>query len=139
MSCCPHYTIRLDSFQYYPTKDQRQTQNRFTKYVLGDPYTKAAARIYPKSREQAKKRKTEFDLLDRVHESEISHLGAPPEPAHAFAVTMESNDFTEEKYALFENYQRKVHREPPRSITKKGFKSFLCSSPLQKLEEATNG
>ncbi|KAI1343946.1 arginine-tRNA-protein transferase [Xylariaceae sp. FL0016] len=130
--CCPHYTIRLDSSQYKPSKDQRQTINRFNKHVIGDEYAREAARRYPKSREQARKRDAEFDLLARLHESESQSLKQPPEPAHAFTVTLESDDFTDEKYAVFENYQRIVHHESPEDITRAGFRRFLCSSPLKR-------
>ncbi|TGO89597.1 hypothetical protein BPOR_0102g00200 [Botrytis porri] len=129
-SCCPQYAIRLDSHQFRPTKDQRQVLNRFNKYVLGDTYTKEAARLYPKSREQAKKCNTDFDLEERIHEGEKQKVKTPPEPAHTFTVTLETDEFTEEKYTLFENYQRIVHHEPPDRISKGGFKNFLCSSPL---------
>jgi arginine-tRNA-protein transferase len=105
--------------------------NRFNKYIVGESYTKEAARLYPKSRDQAKKRNTDFDLVERAHESEKEQLKTPPEPAHAFTVTLESDNYTEEKYSLFENYQRIVHHEPPHQISKSGFKNFLCSSPLQ--------
>lgn len=59
----------------------------------------------------------------------------PPEPlkpAHNFTVTLEQDNFTEEKYAIFENYQRLVHKEPPNKISKYGFKNFLCSSPIRR-------
>ncbi|KAL2073338.1 hypothetical protein VTL71DRAFT_10662 [Oculimacula yallundae] len=138
-SCCPHYTIRLDSDKYHASKDQRQAQNRFTKYILGDTYIKEAARLYPRSREQAKKRDTEFDVVERVHECENQQLKSPPEPAHEYVVTLESNGYTEEKYALFENYQRVVHHEPPHKISKHGFKSFLCSSPIPSSKETIDG
>jgi len=131
ISCCPHYTIRLDSHSFHASKDQRQALNRFNKYIVGESYTKEAARLYPKSRDQAKKRNTDFDLVERAHESEKEQLKTPPEPAHAFTVTLESDNYTEEKYSLFENYQRIVHHEPPHQISKSGFKNFLCSSPLQ--------
>lgn len=129
-ACCPHYTIRLDAEAFHASKDQRQSLNRFNKYVLGDEYIKEAARLYPRSREQAKKRNTDFDLLERVHESEKENLKTPPEPAHVLKVTLEPDNYTEEKYTLFENYQRIVHHEPPHRISKSGFKSFLCQSPL---------
>lgn len=138
-SCCPHYTIRLDSDAFHVSKDQRQALNRFNKYILGDAYTKEAARLYPKSREQAKKRNTEFDLLERVQESETENLKIPPEPAHAFTITLEPDTVTEEKFALFENYQRIVHKEPPSKITRHGFKDFLCSSPLPRRTETFDG
>jgi arginine-tRNA-protein transferase len=129
-SCCPHYTIRLDAEAYRPTRDQRQTINRFNKHILGDNYIKDAAKLYPLSREQAKKRNTDFDVVERVHESERRALKSPPEPTHRFEVTLESNEFTEEKYTVFANYQRVVHHEPPIKISKSGFRNFLCKSPL---------
>ncbi|KAB8290285.1 hypothetical protein EYC80_011150 [Monilinia laxa] len=138
-SCCPQYTIRLDSHHFHATKDQRQVVNRFNKYLLGDTYTKEAARLYPKSREQAKKRNTDFDLLERIHESEQEKIQTPPEPAHSFTVTLETNEFTEEKYALFENYQRVVHHEPPSRISKHGFENFFCSSPLPRSTSTIDG
>ncbi|QSZ33256.1 hypothetical protein DSL72_002844 [Monilinia vaccinii-corymbosi] len=138
-SCCPQYTIRLDSHQFHASKDQRQVLNRFNRYILGDPYTKEAARLYPRSREQAKKRDADFDLLERIHESEKGQIKTPPEPAHSFTVTLEPDEFTEDKYALFENYQRIVHHEPPNKISPGGFKNFLCSSPLPRSTLIING
>jgi arginine-tRNA-protein transferase len=129
-SCCPQYTIRLDSLLFHPSKDQRQAVNRFNKHILGESYIRDTARLYARSREQAKKRNTDFDLLERVHEGEKGFLKTPPEPAHSLTVTLEPDNFTEEKYALFENYQRQVHHEPPHRISRTGFKNFLCGSPL---------
>ncbi|KAI0198728.1 arginine-tRNA-protein transferase [Astrocystis sublimbata] len=130
-ACCPHYTIRVDSARFRPTKDQRQAVNRFNKFVVGDIYTKEAARRYPKTREEARKRETGFDLTERIGEGESQSLKRPPEPAHSFDVTLEHDDFTEEKYAVFENYQRIVHQESSSEITRDGFSKFLCNSPLK--------
>ncbi|KAE8452796.1 hypothetical protein EG329_013068 [Mollisiaceae sp. DMI_Dod_QoI] len=138
-SCCPQYTIRLDADSFHASKDQRQTLNRFTKHILGDAYVKEAARLYPRSRDQAKKRDTEFDVVERVHECERERLQSPPEPAYAHTVTLEPDNYTDEKYALFENYQRLVHHEPPHRISKSGFKNFLCSSPLPRSEVTLDG
>ncbi|EEU42442.1 uncharacterized protein NECHADRAFT_93290 [Fusarium vanettenii 77-13-4] len=131
-SCCPHYTIRLDSSQFKPSRDQRQTINRFNRYVMGETYTKEVARLHPKSRDQAKKRDNHFDLIERVHEAEDAQLLNPPEAAHKLVVTLETDDFTEEKFEVYENYQRVVHKEGPSKITAGGFKRFLCSSPLRR-------
>lgn len=131
-ACCPHYTIRLDSDRFRTNRDQRQAVNRFNKYVIGDAYAKEAARLYPKSREQARKRDTEFDLVERIHECETPLLKQPPEPSHAFTVTLEPDDFTEEKFRVFENYQQVVHQESPSSISRDGFRRFLCASPLRR-------
>lgn len=138
-SCCPQYTIRLDSELFHASKDQRQALNRFNKHILGDSYIKDTARFYPRSREQAKKRNTDFDLVERVHEGEKGHLKTPPEPSYSLTVTLEPDEFTEEKYVLFENYQRLVHHEPPHRISRPGFKKFLCNSPLPRSAEKFDG
>lgn len=131
-SCCPHYTIRLDAQQFKPSRAQRQAVNRFNRYVIGDAYAKEAARLHPKSHDQAKKRNNQFDLIERIHESDYSQLLQPPEPAHKLEVTLELDDFTEEKFAVYENYQRMVHNEAPEEISRRGFKRFLCDSPLRR-------
>lgn len=131
-SCCPHYTLRLDSTKFRPTKDQRQAINRFNKFVIGEEYSKELARTCPRSREEARRRDNEFDLVSRIAESELSSLKTPPMPAHELAVTLEPDTFTEEKYSVFENYQRLVHHEPPEKISRVGFKRFLCNSPLSR-------
>jgi arginine-tRNA-protein transferase len=138
-SCCPHYTIRLDALAFKATKEQRQAVNRFNRYVLGEDYIKESARIHPKSKEDTTRRKTDFDLVERIHEGESQKLKTPPKPAHEFVVTLEPNSFTEEKFALFENYQRIVHHEPPHRITRSGFRSFLCSSPLKRHKQTPSG
>ncbi|KAL7787743.1 arginine-tRNA-protein transferase [Trichoderma ceciliae] len=131
-SCCPHYTIRLDSDQFHPTRSQRQTTNRFNRYVLGESYLKQAARLYPRSREETKRRDNEFCLTERIHEAELAQVKIPPEPAHKWVVTLEEDTFTEEKYLVYENYQRVVHGDEPQERTRHSFERFLCSSPLQR-------
>ncbi|KAI1869353.1 uncharacterized protein JN550_005983 [Neoarthrinium moseri] len=131
-SCCPHYTLRLDAAQCHLTKDQRSAINRFNRYVLGDEYIKEASRLYPRSRDEAKQRDNQFNLVDRIHEAETQSLKANLQPAHTFSVSLEPDEFTEEKYAIFENYQRVVHHESPSDITRDGFKRFLCDSPLRR-------
>jgi len=39
---------------------------------------------------------------------------------------------TDEKFALFDNYQRKVHHETDADISRAGFERFLCSSPIHR-------
>jgi arginyl-tRNA---protein transferase len=45
---------------------------------------------------------------------------------------LEPDTFTDEKFAVFDNYQRRVHGEPPSSISQRGFKKFLCNSPVRR-------
>lgn len=130
-ACCPHYTLRLDSHDFRPSRDQRQAVNRFHRFVVGPEYAKEAAKRYPLTREQARKRDSHFDLVERIHEPEAANLKSPPTPSHKFQVTLENDAFTEDKYAVFENYQRVVHNEDPATISRKGFKRFLCNSPVR--------
>lgn len=130
--CCPHYTIRADSNTVKIKRDQRQTINKFNRFVLGDKYIADAARLYPKSKEDAKKRDNDFNLAERIHEAEYSQLKIPPQPEHRFEVTLEEDNFTQEKFAVYDNYQTVVHRDEPDSRTAKGFKQFLCNSPLRR-------
>ncbi|KAL8759182.1 MAG: hypothetical protein Q9199_000940 [Rusavskia elegans] len=134
-SCCPNYTIRLDATNYESRKDHRKTINAWNKFVIGPHYRAQAARLCPRTREEKKWRKNRFDLLTAVHEVESPRLQRPTDPktqepirpAHEFEVRLESDNYTEEKYQLFENYQRNVHKENPGEISRSGFKRFLCS------------
>lgn len=89
-------------------------------------------------REKARQ-KNNFDLPREVHRAELDNVKRPPEPAHRFEVTLEPADFTTEKYELFHNYQRNVHKEKPHEISMSGFKRFLCESPLRKSSKLVNG
>ncbi|KAF2236563.1 arginine-tRNA-protein transferase 1 [Viridothelium virens] len=129
-SCCPHYTIRLPAAQLKASKDQRQAVNRWNRYVIGEDYAKEAARLHPKPKEREKNEG--FNLLRTVHESERGRLREPPPPAHHFEVSLEPDDFTEEKFTLYANYQEHVHHDPPDKIVRSGFRRFLCDSPLRR-------
>ncbi|QDS73562.1 hypothetical protein FKW77_001069 [Venturia effusa] len=122
---------RLPVDQFKPRRDQRQAVNRWNKYVLGDEYLKHAAKLHPKSKEE-KARRDEFSLIATVHESEFVSVKLPPEPAHKFEVSLEADDFTNEKFELYKNYQHHVHHDALGSISPNGFKRFLCNSPLQR-------
>ena len=52
---------------------------------------------------------------------------------------MEPDTFTLEKFELFKNYQQHVHHEKPSEISHRGFKRFLCASPLHRTTSAVDG
>ncbi|KAL8890678.1 MAG: hypothetical protein Q9205_000935 [Flavoplaca limonia] len=145
-SCCPNYTIRLDAINYESRKDQRQTINAWNRFVTGPEYRAKAARLCPKTREEKKRRKNHFDLLTAVHDVESPWVQRPTDsrtkrpitPAHEFEVLLEADDYTEEKYQVFENYQRHVHNEKPTEISRSGFKRFLCSG-LGQIDQVFDG
>lgn len=134
-SCCPHYTIRLDTDLFAPTKDQRQTINRFNKHILGEKYAQESALLNPRSRAEARRRDNTFDFLERIHEAESAFLKPAPEPKHRLAIDLENDTFTEEKYSIFANYQMTVHKEKPTDVSRHGFTRFLCNSPIKRRTE----
>jgi arginine-tRNA-protein transferase len=87
---------------------------------------------------------SDFDIVKTIHEAEKENIkdditpkkalarGEKTVPDHIFQVTLEPDDFTLEKYEVFANYQRNVHKEDDDQISEKGFKRFLCSSPLHR-------
>ncbi|KAF9639697.1 Arginine-tRNA-protein transferase [Lasiodiplodia theobromae] len=131
-ACCPHYTIRLPAAAFKPTRDQRQAVNRWNKFILGESYMNEAKKLHPKTKEEKAKQRNGFNLCHVIHEAEDSNVKRPPEPAHRFEVTLEPDNFTEEKFQLFSNYQQAVHHEEAREVTRAGFPRFLCDSPLQR-------
>ncbi|KAL8710352.1 MAG: hypothetical protein Q9220_005122 [cf. Caloplaca sp. 1 TL-2023] len=134
-ACCPNYTIRLEAAEYRPCKDHRKTTNAWNTFVLGREYRAKAARLSPRSRDEKRWRKNHFDLGAAVHEVESSNVLRPIDPktkesikpSHELEVSLEPDSFTEEKFALFKDYQLHVHKESPDEVTRTGFKRFLCS------------
>ena len=93
----------------------------------------------------AKKGTPEYSLVESIHASEKRILG-DQHSAHAFEVgldnavheqstligslqvTLEPSSFTDEKYELFNTYQKSVHQD---DTTPDGFTRFLVESPLR--------
>ncbi|KAL4870114.1 hypothetical protein BDV12DRAFT_184716 [Aspergillus spectabilis] len=134
-SCCPHYTMRLEASAYKPRRDQRKAINRWTKFVLGPEYIRRAAFLCPKTKEEKKHRKCNFDLQDAVHGVEYSNVKRPIdpktkkplEPAHRFEISIEGDTVSQAKFELFRKYQTKIHKEDVSKWQTKDFKRFLCS------------
>lgn len=140
-SCCPHYTIRLDTENFKASKSQRQATNRWNRFILGTEYSSKILKLCPWSREEKRRRKTTFDLEASVHASEYASLERPVdpgtkkaiEPAHRFEITLESDSFSKEKCNVFRLYQMSVHKEPASKCGDKSFERFLCSGLSQKI------
>ncbi|KAJ5755551.1 arginine-tRNA-protein transferase [Penicillium manginii] len=134
-SCCPHYTLRLEAEAYKSRRDQRKAINRWNHFILGPEYIRKAARLCPRTREEKKFRKCNFDVLTAVHESEYSHIKRPIdpstkraiEPAHRFEVNIEADSPSQAKYDLFVKYQTTIHKEDLSKWKLKDFTRFLCS------------
>ncbi|KAK4552778.1 Arginyl-tRNA--protein transferase 1 [Recurvomyces mirabilis] len=129
----------LPSAEFKPSRDQRQVLNRWNRFVLGDKYIRELEKKYPKTKAEKKAQESHFDLPTTVHAPELSNLKPDIHPEHEFQVTLEPDTFTEEKYALFANYQKHVHHEQDSDISQPGFKRFLCSSPLHRHLDPKDG
>ncbi|KAK6500832.1 Arginyl-tRNA--protein transferase 1, variant 2 [Arthrobotrys conoides] len=130
-SCCQEYTIRLKSSAFKPNSKQRKATNAWSKFIHGIDYKRDQVQKYPISREEKRrKRLSPFNVVEKIHESEYATLKAknPLEPAHKFEIVLEENNFTEEKYQLFEHYQKKIHND---EASEGGFKRFLCANPFK--------
>ncbi|KAK6528378.1 Arginyl-tRNA--protein transferase 1, variant 2 [Arthrobotrys megalospora] len=130
-SCCQEYTIRLKSSTFKPNSKQRKAVNAWSNYVHGIDYKREQAQKYPISRqEKRRKRLAGFNVVERIHEPEYATLKSknPLEPAHKFEIRLEENTFTQEKYELFEHYQKSIHDD---EATESGFKRFLCANPFK--------
>ncbi|KAJ5129396.1 uncharacterized protein N7515_005435 [Penicillium bovifimosum] len=134
-SCCPHYTLRLEASAYRPRRDQRKAINKWNKFILGPEYMRKAARLCPRTREEKKHRKCNFDLLSAVHQSEYDQVKRPIdpatkrpiEPAHRFEVSFEGDSVSQAKFELFRKYQTAVHKEDVSHWKPKDFQRFLCT------------
>ncbi|PTU19565.1 hypothetical protein P175DRAFT_0441917 [Aspergillus ochraceoroseus IBT 24754] len=146
-SCCPHYTMRLAASAYHPRRDQRKAINRWNKFVLGPEYIRRAAYLCPKTREEKRHRKRNFDLLAAVHESEYGNIKRPIdpktkrplEPAHRFEINIEGDTVSQAKFDLFVKYQTTVHKEDVSQWQTKDFKRFLCSGLKRSQPDAKAG
>ncbi|KAJ3573884.1 hypothetical protein NP233_g2158 [Leucocoprinus birnbaumii] len=119
------FSLRLDAFQFKPSKSQRKVVNRWNRYVLNgregelmDVETRPR-KVKSKGKEQA------FNLIKAMHAAEAT-FASEEHPAHKFEIELEPASFTEEKYALFDKYQRDIHHDF--KSTPRGFERFLSKN-----------
>ncbi|KAH8106110.1 arginine-tRNA-protein transferase [Cristinia sonorae] len=138
-TCCPQYTIRLDSRGFKASKSQRKMVNRFNRFIIqgdgknGDAMAdgmdaKSRPTGHPKGG-QASQKVAAFELESAIHAAEEDFLKPDSTAVHKFEVTLEPSSFTEEKFALYQSYQREIHREE-KEKNPSSFKRFLVESPL---------
>ncbi|KAJ2159298.1 Arginyl-tRNA--protein transferase 1 [Coemansia sp. RSA 552] len=101
-SCCAYYTIRTHALRHELRRSDKKLLRRWHRLeLLGDPEA-GSGDWSPDGRVLARGRRLEVIL----------------EPA----------GFSEEKFLVFERYQKTVHND--NDDTRTGFKRFLCDSPL---------
>ena len=77
-TCCPQYTIRLESLEYKPNKKHRQVINRFNRYLLtgerpgdGESSNEGAGAV-GKSKVKGKGKQSE-DWIDTLRAHQVGH------------------------------------------------------------------
>jgi len=143
----------MEATKFKSRREHRKDVHRFNRYIKGETWDTEISshqnqhqpqtyRSRPKlllilHRPTAKqKQRNEFDLLSSVHAAESSILLSQPDrppsllPSHTFDLDLDTDTITSEKFALYAKYQRLIHHEQKREITRDSFKRFLCSSPL---------
>jgi len=139
-SCCPQYTIKLDATEFKASKSQRKLVNRWTRFVLcGDSATDSSSsgvRVAEttsttpvKGKGSSSSKEPQFILEDAIHAPESSSRGLNDKPVHVFEVTLEPSSYTDEKFALYQSYEAKIHKKVNKRS--ENFKSFLVETPLE--------
>ncbi|KAI8968857.1 arginine-tRNA-protein transferase [Mycotypha africana] len=132
-SCCPQYTIKLDSTRFVPSKSQKKVIHKFNRYVKGtwdpDPSTVDPQK---KGKEPPFKKPNNYveaanSLQHLIHDVENTSM----DNKYDFKIELEPSSFTKEKFELYSKYQQHVHHDKPEERTEKGFKRFLVDSPLK--------
>ncbi|KAJ2239174.1 Arginyl-tRNA--protein transferase 1, partial [Coemansia sp. RSA 454] len=106
-SCCAYYSIRTHALSHTLQQSEKKLLRKWRRWeLLGDSAPGSA--------------------LD----SSVVTAG------RRLVVRLEPAAYSEEKYLVFERYQRAVHNDMDAS--RSGFQSFLCSSPLM-FDDTTDG
>ncbi|KAL1739129.1 arginine-tRNA-protein transferase, partial [Schizophyllum fasciatum] len=122
---------QLDAQAFVPSKSHRKVLRRWNNHILHGKSGNAMDVDSTQSRIDSKgiaKRQHQFTLVSAVHESESGFHGVE-HPAHIFETTLEPASYSDEKYSLYEKYQREIHHDELN--TPRGFKRFLVASPLR--------
>ena len=120
----------LDNAEFLPGPSSGRRYPASSGPFPAGPTAAASAPASAKNKGKGKASSQAPDLSGLVHHAEWSNSPADDPFKHEFTYTLEPASFTEEKYALFHRYQTLVHGEPEGKVTRKGFRRFLCDSPL---------
>ncbi|EIM88514.1 uncharacterized protein STEHIDRAFT_95770 [Stereum hirsutum FP-91666 SS1] len=138
-SCCPQYTIRLDALEFKPSKSQRKLLNRWNKHIIygeddngTDAVGTSVGNSSTKTPNKPPNKSPPASFVSLVHASETSFITDGIDPAHKFEVTIEPSSFTEEKFALFQSYEKHIHKKDETKPS--GFRRFLVDTPLVREE-----
>ncbi|GAA5855059.1 hypothetical protein JCM8547_002364 [Rhodosporidiobolus lusitaniae] len=157
-TCCPQYTISLNPSQFRPSRSQRQILLRFNAFIQhgeregqpgwgparvektkegeeGDVEMKQAGEKggkggkKDKGKGKAGQQKQE-DWGEMITAADWEKSPEDKPFKHRFEYILEPASFNDEKYQLYRRYQMQVHGDSDSKVTERGFRGFLCNSPL---------
>lgn len=120
-SCCPQYTIRLDTTRFSTSKSQKKILNKFNRYVKGAHQSTTTA-----NNSKANNLVQVKSLRDIIHEPEDNSQNEKK-----LEIVLEPSSFTKQKYELYAKYQTSIHGDKEDDISEGGFKRFLVDSPMK--------
>lgn len=127
-TCCPQYPIRLHVNEHKLSKSQKKVLKNVEKYLSA-----LTESVTTNSSEDGLRLSSEFTFssLNPTMETPAVSPKSGGEKNPKITVELDAASFTEEKFALYRQYQIDVHKDKPEELTDKGFKRFLCESPLK--------
>ncbi|KAJ1993608.1 Arginyl-tRNA--protein transferase 1 [Dimargaris cristalligena] len=146
-SCCPTFTIRLNTHLFRPSRTNRKTVNKVNRYLRcppeaapGDvPLTKPQrSTVLPQSLPPRRQRTADpnnmymrkyVDFGDCVMDG--SNQESNPDILQRLTVVTQPAKFEEEAYDVFLRYQKSVHSDDVGKWNKDTYTNFLCQSPIQ--------
>ncbi|KAJ2681225.1 Arginyl-tRNA--protein transferase 1 [Coemansia spiralis] len=113
-ACCAYYTIRTSALEAKLSSSDKKLLRKWRKIQRSEETQQHTTVGNTTTSTDSDK----DDLVDSVLSS----------ASGAVDMRIESASFSEEKYKVFERYQREIHND--KKPTRHGFRDFLCSSPL---------
>nr|XP_019008461.1 uncharacterized protein I206_07020 [Kwoniella pini CBS 10737]OCF47242.1 hypothetical protein I206_07020 [Kwoniella pini CBS 10737] len=150
-TCCPQYTIRLNTKTFKANKKHRQVINRFNRYLetgqkpgesstssITDPQGGKQSTSYEekilkgKGKGKGKNNTNSIGIIDELHKFEIGYVAEEEEKelSHRFTTQLVPAKSTKETFELYKLYQIVIHKDKPEKITRTGFDRFLCGKTL---------
>ena len=146
-TCCPAYTIRLESNRFNLSKAQRQVVRRVERFLECGSVLQSKQEIYANDKSVMNNPTTDPKVCCdgavaglRGNEVEIgmskgSKVGSP---FHRMTFETTPAESTSERYELYKKYQISIHGDDPSTISQTGFKRFLVDSPLFDTASSSN-
>lgn len=118
-TCCPQYTIRLDADEFSISKSQKKVLKRLKKEDKDKP--NQISQSSTTSPNTSSNDTPSFESFYNYYSNTDDKI----------TIEIDKATFTEEKFNLYKDYQIKVHKDLPESVTPDSFTRFLCDSPIK--------